>query len=387
MGEMMRASTILMLVAAMLSGCSLIIKNDPLAKTALEYNLEQEESQNALVLLNVARASLYRPKHFSAVTQYRRGSTGDIAAELTAPFGGGSDEKYILKPTLKIPNPTSMDVAPLDSREFVRGIYSPVDLQLVRYFLRQGWPRDLVWTLFVQELRIGRDTYVNDGTDDEFRKQLRQLVKCGLDVVELPIAVSPPLDLAGVDIQKLAAFSNAGFELVPDPTTPTKVIPQRRVHRAIYFARSEKDEPVFKAFEGTPDKGLVPAQQEPQSVRDQIKGCPSATDDAGLTIRSPEGVIFFLGRVCGSACSRSFAVYERTDQEQTRPVLEVKRTSRKPKGAFVAVRYNSQWYFIESDARDYSGTVFGIVSALIGLHKQQQDLPRTGVVQIAPGSL
>ena len=88
-------------ISFLLSGCGLITKQDSLSTSATHYNLELERAQNQMLLLNIVRASMYRPKHMSAITQFRRASTGDLSSEFTIPFGGGGDEKYLFKPTLK----------------------------------------------------------------------------------------------------------------------------------------------------------------------------------------------------------------------------------------------------------------------------------------------
>jgi hypothetical protein len=137
--------------AAALAGCA---GQGRLVSQATEANLAQEEISNKLLLLNVARAAARQPMHFSKVTALRSANSALLPGfSLQVPFDPKADNASALGATLALQQP-SLDIAPLDSQSFVRGITSPVSETLLMFFLDQGWPQELVLHVMVERVEI-----------------------------------------------------------------------------------------------------------------------------------------------------------------------------------------------------------------------------------------
>ena len=95
---------------------------------------------------------------FTAVSQIRGSlsisSTGSLG--LTVPFGGDAGSTFTLSPSLNLSHSSSpsFDVAILDTKEFMSGILTPVDMKLIEYYWQQGWPKELLLYLFIREVKI-----------------------------------------------------------------------------------------------------------------------------------------------------------------------------------------------------------------------------------------
>ena len=143
-----RGTTVLAAVA--LTGCATVVD---IAERHVDANLVQERVMNQQLLLNVVRASHRQPLHFSRIPYIKLPLVTSAPWELTFPFGvvgayGRNSAKSSVGGAL-----ITVELVPQDSQEFIQGITTPVRLSLMDFFLQQGWPKQLVMYLFVEEMR------------------------------------------------------------------------------------------------------------------------------------------------------------------------------------------------------------------------------------------
>ena len=133
------------------SGCSF----SPLVRrAAVDYNRTLEETQNAVLLLNVVRGAKREPIYYTALSKLTGNVSGTAGLNAEFPYGSAT----VLKPELSLTGGTaSFDVAPLDTQDFVRGIMAPISKKLFMYFWSQGWPRDLLLLALVGKIEISID--------------------------------------------------------------------------------------------------------------------------------------------------------------------------------------------------------------------------------------
>src|SRR5215813_615450 len=141
------------LLAQGLCACAVI---DNYSGRAVDYNREAEQAQEQVLLLNIVRASLRRPMQFTSLQSIT--GSANATASGNASMGGSA----------------TFTVPVLDTQEFYQGLLAPVPLQVIDYYLQQGFPPQLLAALFVLKVEITRlddgscrrFTFVNSVRDD-----------------------------------------------------------------------------------------------------------------------------------------------------------------------------------------------------------------------------
>lgn len=142
---------LILVCAGALTGCATVVD---IAERHGDANLVQERVMNQQLLLNIVRASHRQPLHFSRIPYIKLPLISSAPWELNFPFGvvgayGRNSAKSTVGGAL-----ITVEVAPQDSQEFMQGITTPVGLNLMNLYFQQGWPKQLVLYLFVEELRV-----------------------------------------------------------------------------------------------------------------------------------------------------------------------------------------------------------------------------------------
>ena len=180
------------LLAQGLCACAVI---DNYSGRAVDYNREAEQAQEQVLLLNIVRASLRRPMQFTSLQSI----TG--SANVSASVAGGTTDVRQTPYLSQFPNlvqstnigtalsriatatasgnasmggSATFTVPVLDTQEFYQGLLAPVPLQVIDYYLQQGFPPQLLAALFVLKVEITRlddgscrrFTFVNSVRDD-----------------------------------------------------------------------------------------------------------------------------------------------------------------------------------------------------------------------------
>jgi hypothetical protein len=165
-----------------LVGCS--FPSDYFGQRAVEYNREAEQSTQKALLLNIVRASKRLPMQFTGLqsvtgtssssggvttggtstkqTPYIQGfnltppATSTIISETIARNLGGS---------ASISGGPTFTVPVLDTQEFYSGILQPIPLQVIDFYLQEGFPPELIFDLFVSKVTVTR---IDDGSCRQF---------------------------------------------------------------------------------------------------------------------------------------------------------------------------------------------------------------------------
>lgn len=144
--------------SAMLAGCSHGVQ---IEEHALDYNRTVENSENAMLLLNIVRAAKRRPMHFTRISalQSTLSSSAGLGPEL--PFGSDSTENYAKGLSLSVASSPTVTYAVLNSKEFFNGILTPVSDQTFDLFRSQGWDLNLLMHLLVERVELFEATEEN----------------------------------------------------------------------------------------------------------------------------------------------------------------------------------------------------------------------------------
>ncbi len=136
------------------------------AKEAVNANLAFERQNNDLLLLNVMRAAMDLPMHFSRINTLRLSAgTAGLSAKATYPplagvpvIGSGAQLNPTQRGGLELgvtgPALPALDVTPLDGQEFMQGIMTPVPMSTLPLMSELGWPTDLLMRLLLDSVSV-----------------------------------------------------------------------------------------------------------------------------------------------------------------------------------------------------------------------------------------
>jgi hypothetical protein len=153
----MRAScgVSLFLALGFLQGCTTF---DPLDQTGETVNRNATDYANDATLLNVVRASLFEPLAFITIT----GLSGTESATGTLGLPGvtfgphvhTSPHSFTLGPnSVGRTNSNTFQMSVVDDPASFTALLAPVNPAILAFFIRQGYPRAMLFFLFTDELR------------------------------------------------------------------------------------------------------------------------------------------------------------------------------------------------------------------------------------------
>ena len=165
------------LLSVFLHGC---LSPTAVDHAVIAYDKTSNDILSKLLLLNIARAHLHLPLHFTGISniaatfnfQLNAGATPAVTGEngslMTPIFGGTVSE-----------NPT-ISIIPIEGEEFTRRLLTPFQENKLTMLLRQGADVDLILRLLAGELRTYADRragiYANKPSDTEGYRYFRQAV-------------------------------------------------------------------------------------------------------------------------------------------------------------------------------------------------------------------
>ena len=156
---------------ALLAGCSFapFIHSD-----SLDFDDTIASVSNELLVTNILRARDHAPLHFANLSALRAQFQATASAQAVFPFGnfsrtapvvasgtgaGSSATRASNTDILQLQTAPSFDFSPLDTQEFTRGILSPIDPAVVKYYFDGDIPQELLLFLFVSRVTPGKPSF------------------------------------------------------------------------------------------------------------------------------------------------------------------------------------------------------------------------------------
>jgi hypothetical protein len=369
-------------VAGLLNGCTMM--RDNMAKTTTDYNLVVEKAQNEMLLLNIVRASKRRPMYFTSLSSLRGKMTYSFGTGSTIPFGKigtGTNGSYSVTPSVSYSNSPEFDLAVLDSKKFTCGIMTPVPMKTIEYYWQQGWPEEILLYLFIHRLEI-KDA---NGTTEklknyplnqvEFKKFKRFIQKMKWDIVEASVRhkLIGKVDANdALKLDKLVEVQKAGLMLREGTEKDKKELCLNQIEYV--FTCMDPNDPNVKPIE---------------FVADSQSGNIGDKSSNKVYLRSPEAILYYLGelvRVENSKTGFMLMLYE--DGPYPAKLFYALKVTTNDKAHCVSVDYEGDRYVIpqvpdsNGYCTDHSMHVLSLVSQLIGLQKEVEETPVTGVVSV-----
>ncbi|MCG8459994.1 MAG: hypothetical protein MI919_27245 [Holophagales bacterium] len=297
-------------------------------------------------------------------------STFETSAKAT--LGTGSPDVEV-SPSGSISSKPTYDVAVLDTDELMRGITRPVSLETVHHYLQQGWPADLLIHLLVEKIEVPESVRFSaddlSAIDEGDERQVTAFVE-GTRAVGTPSSARSRAFPDGSEGDKKlfsiianylarrpAAFRIDRAESKPvGPTLPAWRL--RSLGDLIEVAQTELslEETTFRG-----KKGFVLTRPGSWRINLQLFGPSRAygtdcTEDtvAKVTLRSPHGILYYLGELARDALSDGGGLISLSRGEKL--LVVEKRTSGESSGSYVEVQLDGETYFIphnrDEDAAD-----------------------------------
>ena len=421
----------LVTAVCMLVGASCSFHHN-VAWDAIDYNRSMADAANGVVLLNVLRAKDREPMHFSHLSKISGKIGYGLSTQLNFPFGQNLSSlgsvTNAVTPLARIEGGPGYDILSEHDKEFMQGILSPIDPDRLFHFWNQGWNRDLLLHVFVESIEQvcpgvnSPKVYVNtpfEGTpseNDSSNKTARQEF----------IDFTKPLLSRSVRMEKKEVFRPAGPRLkntaLYDIKAVTTALKEGTLHCRTGAAHAEK-----ACSADTPDHqrqyrmgrrgeeivfvGVQPTTQPPNGVE---KGRPSRTQfgiqsqerfrtgvaatalkradgecRANLTLRSVQGIIYYLGEVVRADSQGSFqgrVVRLRSGDgkgtETDEELFLLRPLGAGPGIAAFGITHKGKLFHIPQNPRNRSAQVLSLVEQLLGLHRSSDKFLSTQSVRI-----
>ena len=279
-----------LVLSATLAGCA-FAPLGTITQTAEDYNHAVERAKNQMLLLNIVRASDRRPMYFTTISGLRGNLQSQISTgNIPIPFGGNHNSIYSAGPSVNYTANPSFDVAVQESKAFWQGITTPVSPDTVRYYVEEGWPKEMLLFLLIRKLEIADVSFANyPGDPDEmaaFAAVLRSFFNCddGPEQCDVhfasasPDAYGPPLAPADVThLRALVDVEKEGLSLKTDPCDKQGRFRLTGKPKGLHLAG------LFDV--GTVATSLGSAKQRLCGARDALDGAPADLDAANVALR------------------------------------------------------------------------------------------------------
>jgi len=224
---------------------------------AVEYNDFVAEATNRQTVLNILRARNREPMHFTSISQVHGSATIEGNAALSSTVSGTSTQRAPVTPgdsklavsqrslaattftpnfSVKVDTGTDFDIAINATDDFWKGIMTPVSSDMMVYFIREGWPKDMLSYLFIERMdysatvtddkghkfsygHIG--SVVDDLDDQKSADAFRSAMQCRTLAIVPDDKEQKRLDL-GSGVTELRGVSKDALGMVHVPDDPDK---------------------------------------------------------------------------------------------------------------------------------------------------------------------
>ncbi|MGE0801754.1 MAG: hypothetical protein AB7G13_09785 [Lautropia sp.] len=331
---------------ALLCACATVDNADSRME-AINRNIT--DARNKAILLNIARASYGHPLNFVAITSIggnrSLGGGFGLPSLILGPTLGSDPRHYVFGGNAVSGSASNnFNINPLESKEFYTGLLAPLDLETAQFFISQGFPREIVFYLFVDWLVIrgsgGTAHVANDPDSPAFSRfvdYMHRAVDYGLSLERFG-----PSNAARLCFDEARALKPLG-SLGP------------------------------VCGDGQPSKG----------IRNFVEGAYGAVT-VELKIRSTYQIFQYLGRLSRRDASGKVALVSPELQRagEARPGLFPLLREDAGEFCLTSVQYSREHLCVPFDGNEIGGRVLDLLSILVALSSSVRDLPTMQTIRI-----
>lgn len=392
------AKVVLVVTALTLGACS----QYGVANRAISVNKGLEIANNRMLLLNAVRASKRYPMVFSDITQITTKDPVTGSLSLQVPFGGDAKSNFVLSPQLNLGSGTTLQISPMNKQSFTRGITTATSLETLNYYLRQGWPKEMLFHMFIRIMRFKNacdealfnlapnlrteDLYCPSGDKKrgttvwtngpgsklkdqkhfkEFQEALRRMIAQELVVRKLRTAKDP--DWQETTLVETVERKQEDGKMTDrtETVTTTKEKGETTESSQLFLGFKLPKDQAETGFDCIRDK------DDPQACYIEVEAAP---------LRSPEAMIFYMGELIETQL-KSENHFVPTLGSKKRPILKVVN-GRPSGGTAVKVSHEGETYAIPRADAGRSMSVMSLVTLIFGLQREADELPTTPTVTV-----
>lgn len=382
------------------------------ADQTVNMSLAIEDANNRMMLLNVVRAYNRMPMQFFRVNKVAGpAGVGSVTQGFTPALNGlfNAATAFTLASSYK-PDQPAFDITPLDSQEFYQGITKPIDPKLFGYYLSQGWPRQLLFYMFVRE--IEKITTKSDGSTEsvkiqnfpqsevhmkEFQEFADSLLGCDVHIEEEKqlAKFGPSLKIhSHHPVEKLAAAKVNGLSLVEDGEFFQLAVISRA--STLKVSRRTPSGATCKFLQELTDGETQPSSRSMALKSHNDEGAATSKSSVAykLSLRSPEAMIYYLGEISRAQLD---GTYSDSVGGRPRPPTQIRfERPRRPEtdylfvlqkddthATWIAINYDGATYSVPRRGSGRSTHVLSLMTQMIGLQNKVTEAPVTGSVRLA----
>ncbi|MEM7469615.1 MAG: hypothetical protein AAF387_22420, partial [Pseudomonadota bacterium] len=138
-----------------------------------------EDVNNQLLLLNAVRSAKRFPLIFTDKSKINIRDPVSAGTSFGLPVVGKVLNALVFENNVEFSSGVLMDLAPLNSDEFYKGIMTPVTPKTFKYFLDQGWHQELIYhvmvrTIEIEKSEIKKNASVNNAESETAETESKQ---------------------------------------------------------------------------------------------------------------------------------------------------------------------------------------------------------------------
>jgi hypothetical protein len=280
----------------------------------------------------------------------------------------------------------SFDLTVLDSKEFYQALLSPVDLPTLNFFIRQGYPHELLYWLFAEAVRetVGEHTTEYRNRPDETCEYTATNARCFNKLVDVAVANGLTVETKSIALTSAGKTSTEVYgRFCFDPVLGDRV---KKDYSEEEFPRNLRVADSYQPRCGGPWVLDARSSAKTGGLNDVLK-FQVADSQYGLIryeviTRSTFGIYQFLGRILDENATDRVRLHRRSHAEDTRLLTVVRDVG--GESCFVDLSYEGSYYCVPANGGDHTKQIFSILAQLLALKTQTGDLAITPSVRIAP---
>jgi hypothetical protein len=298
-----------------------------LAVTATGYNLAMEQTQNEMLLLNAIRAMNHQPMYITDASKVTGTVKVDLSLGLKLPIEYPHATDYTIMPNIDYSTSPAMDVNLLNSKDFMTGFLATIPQEFFAYYWDQGWPPEFILYLLVLKVDVYQkegdkwslqctlwnhpDVYANPefetwkafadwvdrrvSTGRRARLRTEDAVGAIIGPAWPPPAPPPPgAPPAPMTLDQVAAVA-AGLGLsLSQEGDRFRLSREKKVYTLVPFSHEKYECPAEKEEGNEPRSWVELTEKMPSQF---VMGSRDDPTVFALSLRSPEGVLYYLGQL------------------------------------------------------------------------------------------
>lgn len=386
------------LAALGLMGC---MSSADFAGRAVEHNKAIAMAADQVLLLNIVRARNDRPIVYSQFRGVSENFNARAGIAVNVPFGADAGNYYNSDIEFGPSQNVSLETAPLDDVDYYQGVMRPVKAGLLRYYLDNGWPPDLVAALTFEKISIGEAFYrrvvresdaacagIATGACGRIHDPARRRSLPAPDRGQLVFYNDPrspelfdPFHELVLRLIVLGATVDGSFVSqqlrIPASSDFLADAAQVQALLAMYAnVRREGDSYVVTVSSWVPAMRLT--RLSDSNVRVEGDLASSAPIDMTASLRSPDSILFYVGAYAREGGADADVLVGGPGQERFLPVFELAGCDE----AVVEVEFEDACYGIPRDGSPLSMKVMGFLHQVFGLNKRAVEPPNSATVRV-----